>query len=248
VVLGDQMIEPDIFHGTPFTPREAMIEVLTGRAICVSWWRPDDLEVALAIARAIMFRQRRLLRMAGSARSRRRVVRPGGLDALLSLARADAFRGEAVRDHSRCARCAVADQRRANPAVAVRTGAWSSPLAHEHADLPPGQAVRAVPAGRTRVDWGVRPSHQAHPQGGAARRLRCLSSTHGRGCRLLREQVAGYAHDARGSGGARLPIPFGRLGQRREERPSPRPFGSPSVVDGRIAREVVREAPICRSA
>ena len=33
--------KPTIYHGTPMTPRAALLDVLAGRAACVSFWRPD---------------------------------------------------------------------------------------------------------------------------------------------------------------------------------------------------------------
>lgn len=58
---------PVIHHGTPMTPRAALLDVCAGRAMCVSFWRLDDTEAVEAISPAIMFRQRRLFGMAGSA-------------------------------------------------------------------------------------------------------------------------------------------------------------------------------------
>lgn len=52
---------PTIYHGTPLTPRDALRSVCTGRAMCISFYRPDDVEVVEAISPAIMFRQRRIL-------------------------------------------------------------------------------------------------------------------------------------------------------------------------------------------
>lgn len=44
-----------IHHGTPLTPRAALFDVCAGRAMCVSFYRPDDAEVVEAISPAIMF-------------------------------------------------------------------------------------------------------------------------------------------------------------------------------------------------
>ncbi len=46
---------PIIYHGTPLTPRSALLDVCNGRAMCVSFWRPDDVEVVEAISPASMF-------------------------------------------------------------------------------------------------------------------------------------------------------------------------------------------------
>lgn len=44
-----------IYHGTPLTPRAALIAVGKGRAICVSFFRPDDVDVVQRISPFIMF-------------------------------------------------------------------------------------------------------------------------------------------------------------------------------------------------
>lgn len=33
-----------IYHGTPLTPRAALLSVCAGRAMCVSFYRPDDVK------------------------------------------------------------------------------------------------------------------------------------------------------------------------------------------------------------
>lgn len=42
------------YHGTPLTPRKMLME-MSGRHFCVSFARPDDLEVCLKIGQSIMF-------------------------------------------------------------------------------------------------------------------------------------------------------------------------------------------------
>lgn len=54
-----------IYHGTPITPRAALEAILPGRAACVSFYRPDDLEALLATCPQIMFRSRRLFILDG---------------------------------------------------------------------------------------------------------------------------------------------------------------------------------------
>lgn len=39
-----------VYHGTPLTPRAALVAVGAGRAMCVSFYRPDDAEVVEAIS------------------------------------------------------------------------------------------------------------------------------------------------------------------------------------------------------
>ena len=49
-------MNPVIYHGTPMTPRAALLSVCKGRAMCVSFFRPDDVEAVEAISPDIMFR------------------------------------------------------------------------------------------------------------------------------------------------------------------------------------------------
>jgi hypothetical protein len=44
-----------IYHGTPMTPRDALLTVCAGRAMCVSFFRPDDVAAVEQIAPMIMF-------------------------------------------------------------------------------------------------------------------------------------------------------------------------------------------------
>lgn len=43
-----------IYHGTPMSPRAALVAVGSGRAMCVSFFRPDDIETVEQIAPYIM--------------------------------------------------------------------------------------------------------------------------------------------------------------------------------------------------
>lgn len=44
-----------VYHGTPLTPRAALEHILAGRGACVSFYRPDDLELVLRLSPQIMF-------------------------------------------------------------------------------------------------------------------------------------------------------------------------------------------------
>ena len=44
-----------IHHGTPLTPRDALLSVCAGRAMCVSFYRPDDVDTVEQISPAIMY-------------------------------------------------------------------------------------------------------------------------------------------------------------------------------------------------
>ena len=75
-----------IYHGTPITPRSALLEVCKGRAMCVSFFRPDDVEAVEAISPAVMFRQRSIFNVEGGTTQRRGVGRALGLVGLLRVA------------------------------------------------------------------------------------------------------------------------------------------------------------------
>lgn len=46
---------PTIYHGTPITPRAALLDIGAGRAMCVSFFRPDDVDVVEAVSPAVMY-------------------------------------------------------------------------------------------------------------------------------------------------------------------------------------------------
>lgn len=181
-----------IYHGTPMTPRDALQSVCAGRAMCVSFYRPDDVEVVEAISPAIMFRQRRVFILAGSSARRSGMGRASGLDAILRLARAEAVRAGPVGSHSRYARSTLPAQRCAPERVAVRS-VGSAPVAHGRASRAATPAVRPTRPGLPRVDRSK----------GRIAGLPCADggSFHGD-----RERLAKHSHDARNSGGLRLPV------------------------------------------
>lgn len=44
-----------VYHGTPLTPRAALLAALPGRGACVSFYRPDDVEAVEATCSRIMY-------------------------------------------------------------------------------------------------------------------------------------------------------------------------------------------------
>lgn len=141
-----------IYHCTPLTPRDCLETIGQDRNLCVSFWRPDDVEAVERIARTVMFRQRRVLRMAGGDETRGRVVSAGRLVALLPLARTETAR-RPLGDHSRCARRAFPAQRRAAHRLAVPARAVGPGLAHGRARVPAAAALRSMAARVHRMDW-----------------------------------------------------------------------------------------------
>lgn len=181
-----------IYHGTPMTPRAALLDVCAGRAMCVSFYRPDDVEVVEAISPTIMFRQRSVLGLASSDTSRQGLGRGSRLDLIFRLAGAATVSTWPVGCHSRYARCAVPAQRRASERMAVRTEGLPS-MAHGRADRATCEAVRAIRPRLSGVD---------RPEGGVARLSRADDGS-GQG---FWKPLAGHSHAARRGGGFRLPL------------------------------------------
>ena len=183
-----------IYHGTPLTPRDALLSVCKGRAMCVSFFRPDDVEAVEAISPDVMFRQRCVFHVESGATSRRGLVGEMGLVGLLRMARAAFVSSGAVGSHSRYAGGTLPAQRRAYPAMAVRAERRAS-VAHGRAYRAPAAVVRAVRPGVSRMDWCRQALGQAR-----------ISRPH-RGSRpRLGQPLAGSAHDARDRGGLQLPL------------------------------------------
>lgn len=189
---------PAIYHGTPLTPRAALLFVCKGRAMCVSFHHPQDVEAVEAISPAIMFRQRRVFILAGGIAQRAGMGRASGLGALLSVAGGTAVSPRQMGSHSRYARSAQPAQRWATERMAIRTGARRSPVAHGRAAGSAWQAVRAIRPRCIGMDWASKKG---------ACWLSRLSSSHGRGCGTHGQPLAPCPHDARSGCCVRLPIP-----------------------------------------
>lgn len=207
------MIAPIIYHGTPLTPRAALLNVLAGRAGCVSFFRPDDAEAVEAVCPQIMFRQRGVFILATGPEGRAGMGAGSRLDAVLRVAGAEAVLSGPLCRHPRQPWRAVPAQRWAAERLAIRTQGRSA-LAHGRADRAAWQALREVPAGLPGMGWDARRG------GGAGRWLRCLHAPHGGSGSVLRERLAGPAHDARDFGCSAFPVPQGGRNQLSSERAS----------------------------
>ena len=188
------MTEPTIYHGTPMTPRAAL-QQMAGRAFCVSFYRPDDVEVVEAISPAVMFRQWRVLILAGRIKSWSGLGRRSGLATVLQMAGAS-IAAWPLGGNPRQPRRTVADQRRAFERLAV----WSmgrTALAYGQPDRTPVAALRQI---RTRL-LGL---------DGARQRFRCwlrgLVSPDERSFQRIGQPVASDTHDARRDGCARISL------------------------------------------
>jgi len=187
-----------IYHGTPMTPRAALLDVLTGRAGCVSFFRPDDVEAVEAVCPLIMFRQRRVFILDGSAAAWRGMGRQASrLDSVLPLAGASIARRGSVGGHPRHAGSAVPAQRQPVGRLALRHNAGRPALAYGRTAGSSRAPLRTVRQGRAWMDWRSE---------AGARGLRPLSAAHGRGRQDVRQPLAQHAHDARHQSGLRLPI------------------------------------------
>lgn len=183
-----------IYHGTPMTPRAALLDVCKGRAMCVSFFRPDDVEAVEAISPAIMFRQRRFLDVESRPASWRGMGREVGLVELLRLVGASSVPSGPVGSDPRYAGCALPAQRCTAGSVAIRAERLA-PVAHGCANRASAEAVRQVRPGFARVDG----QGQAPRQAGVPR-------ADARGRSGFGQPLANASHDARHQGGVRLSL------------------------------------------
>lgn len=187
-------VAPLIYHGTPMTPRAALIDVCTGRAMCVSFYRPDSVGVVEAISPAIMFRQWRLFVLAGSSATRRgMVLRRLRLDALFRLARTTAISAGAMGDNTGRSRRAFSTQRRLPKRLAIWFLQGLASLAHGRPDRTTAEALRAVRPCLSGLDR-------------AEGRQPRLSRSHGGSRPRARQSVAADSHVAWYGGRGRIPV------------------------------------------
>ena len=186
---------PIIYHGTPMTPRAALQEVCTGRAMCVSFYRPDDVEVVEAISPAIMFRQRSLFVLAGGSAQGGRypvVLRWQRLGGLLPLAGAATVPSGPLGRDTRQPRSAKPAQRRIAERLAFRSQGRAG-LAHGRPAGTAAEAVRAVSARLPGLDR-------------AEGRRAVLPCAHGGSLASARQSLALPAHAPRNGGRLRLSL------------------------------------------
>lgn len=193
------MTHPIIYHGTPMTPRAALHQ-MAGRAFCVSFYRPDDVEVVEAISPAVMFRQWRVFILASRIKSWSGLGRGSGLATILQMAGAS-ITNRALGSNTRQPRRAFTDQRW----IAKRLALWSmgrTALAHGQSDRSLATALRQIRAGLLGMDGTGQRFHSW---------LRGMVSTHGRGCKHDGQSMAQHSYDARSNGCAR--VSFSQCGQ-----------------------------------
>jgi len=182
------MMQPTVYHGTPMTPRAAL-QQMAGRAFCVSFYRPDDVEVVQQISPAIMFRQWRVFFLAISFEKWAGMGRGSRLAAVLQMAGA-ATSGRTLGSDTRQPRRTITDQRR----IAERLAVWSmgrTALAHGQSDRSPAATVRQIRSGLLGLDGAGQRFHSW---------VRSVVSTDGRSCKCLGQSMAKHSHDARRDG------------------------------------------------
>jgi len=177
-----------IYHGTPMTPRAALLEVCKGRAMCVSFFRPDDVEAVEAISPAIMFRQRRVFNVEGGAAQGAGLGRALGLGRLLRVVGAASVSSWPVGSHSRYAGRPKPAQRCPTGSMAVRAEGFPA-LAYGRTNRAAAAAMRQVRPGFAWLDGRGKAF-------GSAR----IPSTHGRSGQGSGQPLAGHSHDARFEG------------------------------------------------
>ena len=192
-------MEPTIYHGTPMTPRAAL-QQMAGRAFCVSFYRPDDVEVVEAISPAVMFRQWSILFLAISSAKRAGLGGRSGLETVLPVAGASTSNGT-LGGYTRQSRRTIANQRW----NAERLAIWSvgrTSLAHGQPNRSAFAALRQIRACMLGLDWARQRFHSW---------LRGLVSSNGRSCKCLGQSMAQHSHDARRNGCAG--VSFSQCGQ-----------------------------------
>lgn len=186
-----------IYHGTPLTPRAALLNVCAGRAMCVSFYRPDDVEAVEEISPAIMYDNGAFSFWQQALREGKEWAEDRDWTPFLSLAGAPHISSRALGRHSRYAGCAVPAQRRTAERLAFRAERRTA-LAHGWADRSLGPSVRAIRARLPRLG--------RRDEGRTGRGLRCVPQAHGRGFSLSLQPLAGHSHDARNSSCSGLPV------------------------------------------
>ena len=196
-------MQPVIYHGTPMTPRAAL-QQMAGRAFCVSFYRPDDVEVVEAISPAVMFRQWRVLILASRIKSWSGLGRGSGLESVLQMAGAS-IAGRTLGSNTRQPRRTVTDQRWITERLAFRSMGRTA-LAYGQSDRSPIKALRQIRACMLGLDG---PRERFHSW------LRGMVSAHERGCQHFWQSMAQHSHDAWRNGCARV-----SLSQCRQHQPS----------------------------
>lgn len=217
-----------IYHGTPLTPRSALLNVGEGRAMCVSFFRPDDVEVVQAISPAIMFRQWGIFILEAGPKTWAGVGERQGLEPLFRLVGTEIVLAGALGGNSRHAGGSKPAQRRPLGGVAF-WAARSSIVPHGCANRAPIEALRQI-----------RPSVSRLDRTGEEYRLPRVSSPHGRGGPRPWVEMAYSSHDA-GDGNRS----FVSIHKRRQHKSGAKWSSLRQPIGRHAWRSVAREAGLC---
>lgn len=193
------MSAPTIYHGTPLTPLSAL-QAMAGRAFCVSFYRPDNVEVVERIASTTMFRSWGIFILAGGDAGRNRMgsSQPIRLvDELLCVAGTAFIHRRTLGDHSRQSCGSIPDKRWPSKRLALWQIARRASLAHGWFDHEAGAVVRTIRPRLHRLDW--RPEARTSW-------MRFISRQNGRSGGYVRQSMARLAYAAGDSGGLRLSV------------------------------------------
>jgi hypothetical protein len=213
-IWGRGEVSPTIYHGTPLTPQPALMNVLDGRAACVSFYRPDNVEAVEGVCPYIMFRSRRVLILDGryARRARMGSGEPRRLvGSLLSLAGTTSVLAGPMGDHPGQPRRSVADQRRIAERLAVREIERRPGVAHGRAGRTAREAMRALRPCLPGLD---RTSKEG------ACRLRRIPPQDGGSVGSHGQQLASFAPAPRITRGVRLSLRWSRRDNLGAERTS----------------------------
>lgn len=186
-----------IYHGTPMTPRAALEAVCPGRAMCVSFFRPDDVEAVERLCPFIMYDNGAFSFWQAALRSGKEWAEDRDWTPFLSVAGTSLVHARALGRHSRYAGGTFPAQRQPAERLAVWDSARGSAVAHGWAYRATGAAVRAVRPGCAGMD-------RSREKGACG--LSCIPPAHGRGSSLDGQYLAPSAHDARDRRCLRLPL------------------------------------------
>ena len=189
------MITPVIYHGTPMTPRSALLDVCAGRAMCISFFRPDDVEAAEAISPAIMFRQWSVFILESrTARWARMGRNAEGLDSVFRVAGAAFIPSWSMGCDPRYSRSAKPAQRCTFEGLAVWAKGCAA-MAYGWANRTTSQAVRKIRQGMSWMDGRWQNTRHAR-----------VSCENGGGRISLGQSLADHSHDAGNTGSFRLSV------------------------------------------
>lgn len=192
-----------VYHGTPLTPRAALLDLAPGRAFCVSFYAPRDVEAVEALSPAVMFRPWRLLILDGGKACWPRMGRgrsAGVVAGILSMAGTPPVSARSLGNRTGQSGGAVTDQRRTSKRQSLRSIEDVACLPHGRPDRALGAALRSVRSCLSRMD------RRSEARAG---RMRRLSPEDGPNRSVPRQHMASASHATRHRSRPRLSVHIG---------------------------------------